>query len=120
MLVDITNEELIEKLTVLVHLEKNTTLKILEFLSEADRRRLWLQEGYSSLFDFCVRRLKYSEGEAARRIQAARIMTKFEEVKPILEKAELSLTGLCLLSPHLTSENVGSVLDKVKNLSPIS
>ena len=56
-----------------VLLEKGATARVLETLTEIDKRRLWVKEGYASLFDFCVRYLKYSEGEANRRIQAARL-----------------------------------------------
>jgi hypothetical protein len=114
----ISDCDLISGLTNLVKIERETTLQILEYLSEMDRRRLWLKEGYSSLFDFCVRHLKYSDGETARRIQASRTLNKFEEeVRPVLEKDELSLTSLCLLSPHLTKENILPILETAKNKS---
>ena len=35
-----------------VRVEKQSTVKVLEYLKEIDKRRLWLKEGYSSLFDF--------------------------------------------------------------------
>ncbi len=113
----ISDTELLSSLSSLVKTEKQTTLKILEYLGEVDSRRLWLREGYSSLFDFCVRHLKYSEGETARRIQGCRTLVKFEEVKPVLAKDEISLTALCLLSPHMTASNVMPLLDAAKNQS---
>ncbi|MFM8315860.1 MAG: HNH endonuclease, partial [Deltaproteobacteria bacterium] len=66
-----------------------------------------------SLYDFCLRYLGYSEGEANRRIQAARLSQRVEEVKPLLEQGELSLTSLTLLSPVLTQENAKVLLPKV-------
>ncbi|MDE2143014.1 MAG: hypothetical protein KGL74_06225 [Elusimicrobia bacterium] len=43
-----------------------------------DRRRSALNAGFPSLFDYCVRTLRYAQGEAARRIHAARAAAKFQ------------------------------------------
>ena len=117
----LSDSELLSGIFKIVRVEKQTTLQVLEFLGEIDFRRLWLRQGYSSLFDFCVRYLKYSEGEAARRIQGSRTMKRFEEVKPVLSpmlaSGEMSLTGLCLLSPHLTESNIVPLLEEARNNS---
>jgi hypothetical protein len=96
-----------------VLIEKKATSKVLEYLNEIDKRKIWVKEGYSSLYDFCVRYLGYSEGEANRRIQAGRLTQRVEAVKPLLEKGEVSLTSLTLLSPVLTKENAKTILPKV-------
>ncbi len=62
-----TDPQLLIETRDLVKTERQITARVLEYLGEIDRRRLWLKEGYSSLFDFCVRFLNYSEGEAALR-----------------------------------------------------
>ena len=56
--------------------EKKATAVVLEYITEIDVRRLWIKEGYSSLHDFCIRYLGYSESEAERRIQADRKSTR--------------------------------------------
>ena len=93
--------------------EKQSTARVLEYLAEIDKRRLWLKEGYSSLYDFCLRYLNYSEGETHRRIQACRLSSKVEQVKPLLESGAVSLTSLSLLSPVLTKENAMEILPKI-------
>jgi hypothetical protein len=117
MLKNLDNKTLLTEISDLVKKEKRTTLEILDYLSEIDERRLFLEEGYSSLFDFCVRFLNYSEGEALRRIQASRATKKVEEVKQLLHDNELSLTGLSLIAPHLKAENAATLLPAVKNKS---
>lgn len=109
----LSDQTLLTDTANLVRVEKQTTLRVLEYLHEIDTRRLWLREGYSSLFDFCVRYLNYSEGEAARRIQSARCAARVEEVKPLLEKNELSLTGLSLIAPFVTKQNAETLLPQV-------
>ncbi len=112
-----SDEQLLTDLDACVKLEKQTTLSVLECIAEVDHRRLWLREGYSSLFDFCVRRLNYSEGEAARRIQSARCAQKVEAVKPLLQENTLSLTALSMIAPFVTKENAKELLPQVENKS---
>lgn len=112
-----TDQQLLEETAALVKVERQTTAKILEYLSEIDERRLWLSEGYSSLFDFCVRYLNYSEGEANRRIQAARCVARVEEIKPLLENNSLSLSGISMIAPFVTKENVATLIPEVKGKS---
>lgn len=110
---NLLDEKLLIRCKEQVLLEKTATSKVLDYLNEIDRRRLWVKEGYASLLDFCVRYLSYSEGEAYRRIQAARLTQRVKTVKPLLEKAQVSLTSLTLLSPVLTLENASTILPEV-------
>lgn len=114
---DLNDQQLLEETAALVKIERQTTAKVMEYLCEIDRRELWQKEGYSSLFDFCVRYLNYSESEAGRRIHVARCVQKVEAVKPMLESNSLSLTGLSLIASHLTRENATELLPKVERKS---
>lgn len=107
------DEELLKGCKAAVQLEKQSTAKVLEYLVEIDKRRLWVKEGYSSLYDFCIRYLNYSEGETHRRIQACRLTSRVEEVKPLLEQGTLSLTAASLLAPHLDNHNAKEILPQV-------
>jgi hypothetical protein len=80
MLSVLSDGELLVEIVEAVKVEKGSTLAVLERLAEVDGWRLWLREGYSSLFGFCVRKLNYSDGEAARRIHAARCMVDVPQV----------------------------------------
>lgn len=113
----LSDKTLMEETAALVKIERQTTAKILEYLGEIDRRRLWLKEGYSSLFDFCVRYLNYSENEAGRRIHAARCVEEVIAVKPLLESNTLSLTGVSMIAPYVTKENASTLLPQVTGKS---
>jgi hypothetical protein len=41
-------------------IEHASTLKMLHFINDLERRRSYLDLGYSSVFDYCVRKIKYS------------------------------------------------------------
>jgi hypothetical protein len=75
-----------------------------------DVRRLYLQQGYSSLFTYCTSRLHLSEHAAYGRIEAARISRKFPAILDRLADGSITLTTVCLLSNHLTLTNHEQVL----------
>jgi 5-methylcytosine-specific restriction endonuclease McrA len=93
------------------------TIEVLHDLNEMERRRLYLDRGYSSLFDYCVRKLKYSSSAAARRIQAARCIRRYPIVLRMLESNELSLTTVASIANILTPQNCETILQRVRGVS---
>jgi hypothetical protein len=55
-------------------------------------RKLFLEMGYPSLFEFCLKELSYSEGSAQRRISAMRLLKSLPEIEPKIISGELSLS----------------------------
>ncbi len=72
--------------------ERHHMMRVLYGLQEIERKRLHLEWGFSSLHQFCVEGLGYSEGSAARRVQAARLLRDVPEVKAKLEEGTISLS----------------------------
>ncbi|RPJ65551.1 MAG: hypothetical protein EHM24_21575, partial [Acidobacteria bacterium] len=70
-----------------------------------ERKQVFADEGYSSLFRFCVGRLRLSEEEAYYRIAAARVAARFPDVLECLRAGALTLTAVAVLRKHLTEEN---------------
>ena len=89
--------------------ERKATADMIACLAEVDRRRLYLAEACSSLQAFCVQRLGYSENEAQKRIQVARLYRRLPQVLSELENGSVHLTGLFLLSAHLTADNASAL-----------
>jgi hypothetical protein len=86
-------------------------------LAELDERRLYLGEGYSSLFTYCTQALHLSEHAAYGRIEAARAARRFGLILDLLADGALTLTTICLLAPHLTKENHVDVLESARHKS---
>lgn len=101
----VTDSELLSGLTSIVCNERRATARVVAHLAEIERRRLHLQCGYSSLFDYCLRRLALSEGEAFRRVAAARLARRFPIIFDLVADGELHLSALCQLRDHLTDDN---------------
>jgi hypothetical protein len=84
--------------------EKHATLELLENLAEVESRRLFAKRAYSSLFEFVVQELHYSESQASERINAMRLMRKTPEVKEKIQSGSLSLTTASQLQRFLKTE----------------
>lgn len=80
----------------LVQEERERLIVLLRHLKEIQDRRLFSSLGYKSLFDFCVRRIGYSEDQAYRRISAMKLIKEIPEVGSQLSTGKLNLTHINL------------------------
>ncbi len=88
----ISDKSLLTNTENLVKNEKNYTIKVLQHLAEIDRRKLFVELGFSSLFSYCQNHLHYSEPESAIRVNAARLIKTSQLAENKIEKQELSLS----------------------------
>ena len=86
---------------------------LLLHLGEMEVRELYTKHACSSMFAFC-RRLGMSEGSAGRRLTSARAVRRFPQLLPLIERGELHLTALSIVSGILTVENVDAVAAAVR------
>jgi len=90
--------------------EDATTADLLAHIAEFDARKLYLPAGYETMRDYCVLALLRSEDAAYKRIQAARAAREFPALFEAVADGQLSLSGVCLLAPHLTPANAEGLL----------
>ncbi len=102
---ELSKDELLARLEAHVGTGHVWQAGLIAYLAEVEERRLHLELASSSMFDFCVRRLGMSEGEAHRRLIAARLVRAFPSVLGYLERGEVHLCALGALREHLTEEN---------------
>jgi hypothetical protein len=108
------NAELLSELERLVRANRSCCAKLVLHLAEVDARRLYREQAFSCLFEYCVRALRMSESEAYLRIDAARRSRQYPILIELLEAGELNLTSIRLIGPHLTQANHLQVLDRVR------
>lgn len=101
----LSDDELLRGIESLLGSERQLLARLLGFLIEVEERRLDLRSACSSLFDFCTDKLRMSEGEAFRRIAAARLARRFPVVLELIEQGAVHLSALVLLRDTLTEEN---------------
>lgn len=86
------DESIIIELKTLVRTERETTAKILHYLREIETRKIYLEQGYPSLFEWVVGELGYSTGGAHRRIQSMRLLKTIPELEEKISSGEMSLS----------------------------
>jgi hypothetical protein len=111
----LSDQDLITAVRRLAACEAKATADLIASLSELDVRRLYVAEGYSSLFTYCTGCLHLSEHAAYRRIEAARVVRRFPLILERLAEGALTLTAVGLLAAHLTEENQRAVLDEARH-----
>ena len=101
----LNNEELLSQTKLLVQKERNIHIQVLHHLAEIDSRRLYFRQGFSSLFDYAVRELGYSEGAAYRRIKAMKLCRDLPETESRLQAGRLSLSVASQLQVFFEKQN---------------
>ena len=69
---ELGDQQLLDQTKRLAANQRCIEVHILDHLDEIDRRGLALRRGFSSLFDYAVRGLRFTDAAAQRRIQAMR------------------------------------------------
>lgn len=92
----LSNSELKVAIEKLVQDERTTTASVVEHLAEVDRRKLYIDWGFTSLYEYLTKHLKYSESSAYRRMQAARTVQQMPEIKKDLKDGTLKLSQISL------------------------
>jgi 5-methylcytosine-specific restriction endonuclease McrA len=94
---------LLEETQRLCRLERRTTLEILHHLREIEARALFART-HSSLFDFCIKKLGFSEDQASRRISAMRLLRDVPEVEARVATGELKISQLAQVRSMVRTE----------------
>ncbi len=87
------DRELLRETSNLVRHERHLQGAIIDHLAEIEARGLYLQRGFSSLFDYAVRELGYSDAAAARRIGAMRLCADQPGAREGLRDGSLTLSA---------------------------
>ena len=89
----LSDRELLRETRNLVRHERHLQGAVIDHLAEIDARGLYLQRGFSSLFDYAVRELGYSDAAAARRIGAMRLCADQPHAREGLRDGSLTLSA---------------------------
>ena len=109
-LTDLSNEEILTSLETLVAEGDRIVAKVITYLVEVEDRRLHLELACSSMFDFCTRKMGFSEGEAFRRLTAARLVRRFPTILEAIAAGRIHLSSVVLLRDLFTEDNVNELI----------
>lgn len=106
----LTDTELVRETKFLADHNRRNEIQLLEHLAEFDARRLCLEEGHRSLYEYCTLVLGFEDGEAYRRIRVARVIRAYPEALTALTLKKVTASSLVVLSPWLEKANVADWL----------
>ncbi len=112
---DRSDQQLLAGAKALAGREREATAQLIAHLAEIDERRLYLGEGCSSLFKYCIEVLHLSESAAYHRIDVARLARKFPVVLEKLAAGSIHLRALRILGPCMTEQNHLTLLEAAKH-----
>jgi len=113
--------ELLSVIKNLVRNERKLNIEILHHLAEVDLRKLYLATGYSSLFEYAVKELSYSESAAYRRISAMRLLKDIPEVEEKIVTGSINLSVAAQVQTFFKAEKKQNIsYDKNKKLDLLS
>ncbi len=113
---NLSDQELILNTKNLLKKEEELVVFVIAHLDEIERRRLYADFGYGSLWDYATKELGYSENQAYRRINAMRLSQKIPEIKKGLASGELKLSTVNLASQFLKEAPSCNGLEIIKEI----
>ena len=116
----LSNQQLLFQTKFLVQKERNLHIQVLHHLEEIDSRKLYLEQGFSSLFDYAVKELGYSEGAAYRRIKAMKLCRDVPETEDRLKSGRLSLSSACQLQAFFEKKHKKEKMEKLREREGIA
>ena len=93
----LSDDRLLARTKELSGIEHHLEVVVIDHLREIQKRRLYLRRGFSSLFDYAVRELGYSDAAAWRRIKAMRLCADVEGVRERLQNGTMTLNAAAQL-----------------------
>ena len=99
----LSHEDLLTRTRNTAAEERRLGIELLHYLQEIERRRIYLPR-FSSLHEYVVRELGYSDGAAHRRISAMRLMRELPEVEKKLSAGSLTLSTASQVQNFLMAE----------------
>src|SRR3954471_12130848 len=103
--IELNNQQVISGMDQTVSHERGNLVLFLRYLIEIERRELFLEEGASTIHDYCERFLGLCHGTTLKRVWVARAAHRFPVILDVLGEAKLTLMAISFLVKHLTQEN---------------
>lgn len=100
----LSDKILLDQTQQLVRREREVLNEILNHLREIERRRLFSQLGYKSLFDYATKKLGYADDQASRRIASMRLLRDLPEIEEKIVSGALTLTNLSMAQTMFRQE----------------
>ena len=113
------DRELLWETRNLVRHERHLQGAIIDHLAEIEARGLYLERGFSSLFDYAVRELGYSDAAAARRIGVMRLCADQPHAREGLRDGSLTLSAAAELQWAFDRQRRRGSISRAAAIAPV-
>ena len=114
----LSDRALLRQTSTLVRHERHLQGAIIDHLAEIEARTLYLQRGCSSLFDYAVRELGYSDAAAGRRIGAVRLCADQPGARERLRDGSLTLSAAAELQWAFDRQRRRGAITGIASIAP--
>jgi HNH endonuclease len=104
----LSDKDLLTQTDLLAYQHRKNSVLLLHHLREVEMRRLFVDLGFTSMHKYCLKQLKFSEGETQRRLTSARLLTEFPEIESKIETGTLNVTNLSKIQSFLRTEKTAA------------
>lgn len=101
---NLENYEILTGVKTLAGQERTLIADLLEYLYEVEARKLYAPLAYSSLHEFGVKELGFTEAQSYERTRAVFAMKKVPEVRELIRSGAISLTNAAQLNRAIDAE----------------
>ena len=115
----LSDRELLRETSNLVRHERHLQGAVIDHLAEIEARGLYLERGFSSLFDYAVRELGFSDAAAARRIGAMRLCTDQADAREGLRDGSLTLSAAAELQWAFHRQRRRGSISRAAAIAPV-
>jgi hypothetical protein len=119
----LTDKTLLSDTKKLVARERSVSLEVLHHFKEIEKRRLYSDLGYGSMFEYAIKELCYSDASAFRRIKSARLLKEMPFLEKKISEGSLTLTNLAMAGQLFKNEGIENpilkreIIEKIENTS---
>jgi Restriction endonuclease len=100
----LSDKLLIEQTDFLAEHERGITILVLRHLREVELRRLFVDLKFSSMYAYCIKRLKFTENQTQTRLASARLLMDLPQIEKQIEDGRLNVTNLSKVQSFLKAE----------------
>ncbi|MBN2184992.1 MAG: HNH endonuclease [Candidatus Krumholzibacteriota bacterium] len=110
----LSDGELLRRLDLLNQRENKTAIRAIFHIAEIDERKLYLERGFSSMFEYCTGHLGYTRATAGRRIAVGRCIRKYPGAGEMLASGETTPYIISLIAGIIDESDSSALLEEIR------
>lgn len=106
----LSDDALVAELDACVVAGRENDVRLLVYMIAMEKRGLYRLYACSSLYDYCKRKLRMSDGQTYRRIATARLVERYPFLLPLIASGVTHMSTLAHIRSFVTPDNVHALV----------